>query len=69
MKCNREAEIIACCQGIIRNAKKITENMELDQDLEIRITLGANEAPEVEVKKTFLPKELIDVWNGGMDGE
>lgn len=69
MRPSREQEIIACCEGIIRNAKKITEDMEHDQILEIRITIEPHAVPVVETKKTFVPRELFEIWNGVEDGE
>lgn len=65
MRPNRKEEIIACCEGIIRNAEKITEDLEHDGGLEILIQIEPREAPKVLVSKTFIPKELIYLWNSG----
>lgn len=65
MKPNRKKEIIACCEGIIRNAEKITEDLGHDQGLEITIQIEPHEEPKVLVYKRFIPKELIDLWRSG----
>ena len=65
MKHNRTKEIIACCEGIIRNAERITEDFEHNGGLEITIQFEPNEAPKVLVSKTFIPKELVDLWRSG----
>lgn len=65
MKCNRAKEIIACCEGIIRNAEKIAEDIEYNQWLEITINIPHNEVPSVTISKGFMPKELIEHWKSG----
>ena len=56
-------ELIACCKGIIRNADKITEELEYNQVLEVKIKLCNSEVPNVEITKNIVPKEVIDVLN------
>lgn len=65
MKHDRKAEIIACCEGIIRNAEKIAEDYEHNQGYEINISIYPGEVPTVSIKKTIIPKELIEVLTGG----
>ena len=62
---DRKKELIACCESIIRNADKITDDWNHNQSIEIMIRFPCNEVPTVEVKKTIVPHELIEVWNGG----
>lgn len=63
---NRDAqkELVACCQSIIRNADNITAELEFNQDFEITISLNCgHEIPTVTIRKTIMPKEVIDVLN------
>lgn len=64
-KHDRKAEIIACCNGIIRNAEKITEDYGHNQGLEVTIKIYPNEAPTVTIKRSMIPQELIEVLIGG----
>lgn len=64
MKRNRKQELVACCEGIIRNASKITAEYEHNQGLKIVISIEVNEAPQVSIIREFIPKEVIDSWNG-----
>ena len=64
MKHNREKELVACCEGIIRNASKIAAEYEHNQGLKIIISIEANEVPQVSIIKEFIPKEVVDPWNG-----
>ena len=61
LKHNRKEELIVCCESIIRNAEKITDDWSYNQNIEVRISLSCNECPVVEVKKTIIPEELIEV--------
>lgn len=63
MKQERTAEIIACCEGIIRNAERIAREFEHDTCVEITVRIESHEAPEVIVRKSFIPKEVLHVWN------
>lgn len=64
MKHNREKELVACCEGIIRNANKIAAEYGHNQGLKIIISMDVNEAPQVAVVREFIPKEVVDSWNG-----
>lgn len=61
MKHDRKKEIIACCEGIIRNADNIAKEFEYNQDLEITISLNFDEVPNVTITKNIVPKEVIDI--------
>lgn len=61
MKHDRKKEIIACCEGIIRDADNIAKELECNQDLEIMISLNFDEVPNVTITKNIVPKEVIDV--------
>lgn len=65
MKHNREQEIIACCESIKKNAEMIAADFEHNQNFEIKIQFLANEVPTVKITKTYIPKELLDLWQSG----
>lgn len=62
IKRDAQKELVACCQSIIRNADNITDELEFNQDFEITISLKCgDEIPTVTIRKTIMPKEVIDV--------
>lgn len=68
MKRSRKEEIIACCEGIIRNVDSIVTDYGHDQSVEILISIKPNSAPVVSVTKKFFPAELMKRKFGGDAG-
>lgn len=62
MKNDRKKELIACCMGIVRNADDIVRDMKYNQSLKVEITMNSNEAPNVNIVKTFIPEEVVKVY-------
>lgn len=60
MNHNRKNELIACCNGIIRNAEKIVDDLGHDRTLKITIEIVPHNYPEVTIEKCFIPKEVIE---------